>query len=127
MIGSSDKEGRLTMYRDIRCEEADATAPRVGCGCRCCYMAREQALDPRLRTLTYERIRGLGIGSPSAHMIERPIMEYLAGRLDYGLLHIEIIRALLKFSDDLFTQQMRLVETKPGQHNLKYGASRMVP
>ena len=92
------------------CEDADAAAPRVGCGCRSCYMTREQSLDPRLIGLLRDRRFGT---SPSIQMVERPVMEYLAGRLDYGALYMAIIEGLLKFSDGWFADHLKAIQMRP--------------
>lgn len=85
-----------------KCYEQDVDAPRVGCGCRECYHARERALDPNLLMLGWDRFRStvpLTNFQPSREIVYRGLIEYLSGRLDYAALHVTIIKALMELAD----------------------------
>jgi hypothetical protein len=92
------------------CEEIPANAPRVGCGCRRCYRARETSLDPRLLALaTYQSPIVLGLShSPSRDLLLRGLREYLAGRLDFGALHLTLITGLMELGDNQFKRLMNV-------------------
>lgn len=94
------------------CQDEDAEAPRVGCGCRSCYHTRENALDPRL--LAMVRVQPMSVRVSMSHeILRRYLIDYCAGRLDYGLLHVAIIKALVELADHQFEQTMELVSRLP--------------
>ena len=105
--------GEVSMYR---CEEKNAEAPQVGCGCRDCYRARERSLDPRLIELVNERMRPMMVVvKPSTEILHRAIQGYCAGRIDYGALHLNIIKSLMEALDREFesTLAMKRVQQFP--------------
>lgn len=94
-----------------RCMEDGSPVPRVGCGCRECYLTRETSLDPRLLEMGY------GHGSSkvkiSREVIRDILMRYLEGRIDYGALHIGIITALAKRLDHQVEMSVEMVGRLP--------------
>lgn len=100
----------------IRCYEQDVEAPRVGCGCRQCYHARERSIDPRMLDLMSARSLDASrfmVTKPSTEIVHRGLVEYLSGRMDYASLHLNIIRALMELSDKKFEQTMEFVKRQP--------------
>lgn len=95
------------------CEEQEATAPRVGCRCRACYRARERVLDPRLIELVHDSFPYKSVASPATELVRRAIDGYLAGHIEFAALHIEIILALVRGSDELFKQVMASSALQP--------------
>ena len=93
------------------CEEAEVEAPRAACGCRNCYHARERALDPRLIALTRDPVSKpfVRASNPAQLQVHHILMGYLMGRIDYGLLHIEIIQSLMALADKQNEQLMGLL------------------
>lgn len=81
-----------------RCYEQDVEAPRVGCACHECYKVREGSLDPRLLELAYQPPMGVRI-QVSREVLRRCLIEYCAGRVDYGALYVGIIKALMELAD----------------------------
>ena len=90
----------------MRCDAADQSAPRVGCDCRSCYVMRERSLDPRLIELARENHRDFI--SPARHILHRCLDTYVMGRIEWAALHVEIIEALVKLSDDQYKRELAL-------------------
>ena len=91
-----------------KCEEADADAPRPGCGCRECYRERERYLDPRLI-----RLCGVGTISSNARMVVHRVLEmYLVGHIEWAGLYTEIIERLVELDEKTFEQLMTLTKTQ---------------
>jgi hypothetical protein len=98
------------------CEERPepVTAPRVGCRCRECYRARQMVLDPRLIEIVNDRWHTPTITvSPGCDVVHRALEAYSAGQIEYAALYIEIIKALIKLSDEHFKQAMTFVSRSP--------------
>lgn len=96
----------------FECEAQEATAPRIGCACRSCYRAREASLDPRLIELVLVRETwkpGFVTISRGREILRLGVDSYLAGRIEWAALYIDIIRALIEDNDKLFKQAMDLV------------------
>lgn len=91
------------------CHEVDVPSPRIGCSCRECYYARERSLDPRLISLAREHHIGvIPTFSPAHETVYRGLQGYLAGRIEWGSLYIEIIDALVKQSDDAHGRLLKM-------------------
>ncbi len=84
------------------CNEDDSPAPRVGCSCRECYRARELSLDPRLVALVSFNITS----TPARLVVLQCLQHYLAGRVEWALLHTEIITKLVELSDASFQREL---------------------
>jgi hypothetical protein len=102
-------------FRDTLCEDVEEAAPRVGCGCRNCYRTREMSLDPRLIALARDPIgQSLSaIGYMAQHHLHQHLTAYCMGRLDYGALHLGIIRSLMKLAGDLQEQVLTTARITP--------------
>lgn len=91
----------------MRCEQADQSAPRVGCDCRECYLARERYVDPRLfeivgvRHQFHDRSDG-----PARDLVRRGIELYLMGKIEWAALQSMIIEELVKLADDQFKREL---------------------
>lgn len=96
---------------EYRCYEKDVEAPRVRCGCENCYRTRERRLDPDLMALARRdySISTITSARSSREIVYRCIMEYLVGRVDYGAMHLGIIKALMEFADKQFELTMEIV------------------
>lgn len=96
------------------CEAEEATAPRMGCGCRACYRAREAALDPRLIEVIRDAWKpGIVTVGPGSEIVRRAVDGYLAGRVEWAALYVEIIRALLEANERLFKQVTDILNRQP--------------
>lgn len=100
--------------RSLTCCETDDPAPRVGCACRDCYRAREVSLDPRLLELARPDYIAIARVRPSRDVVYRALTHYLRGDLDYDLLHLTIIKALMEQNDQQFEQLSDMVMRAPG-------------
>lgn len=101
------------MYRELLCDEAPEPAPRSGCACRQCYRRREMSLDPALIAIVrenYDRPMSL---APSRMVVHRCLDHYLAGRVEWGALHLGIIKALAELADKQHEQLMTVVNSRP--------------
>lgn len=96
-----------------RCYDADELSPRVGCGCRNCSSAREMSLDPRLLSMVRES--GMGRMQPSKIILHRAVTHYLMGQLDYGLLHLTIIKAMAEQLDKQFEDALAMANMRPAR------------
>lgn len=96
-----------------RCDGApDEAAPRITCSCRSCYVARRNSLDPRLVDLI--RVPSIGPSNGlSRATVERKIDHYLAGRLEWAVLYIEIIELLLVENERLSNSLLRAASLAP--------------
>ena len=95
----------------MQCQEQEAPAPRPACGCRKCYRARWRSLDPELIALA--SFSGtVFISNPSQHLIHKCLDLYLMGRVEWGLLHMIIIKALAEQYDDLFKARLDAVSMR---------------
>ncbi len=109
-FGSAVDVTGMTVYR---CQDTDEPSPRVGCRCRDCFRVREFGLDPRLRELAHRQPLSITQVTPSSDLVYRGVTEYLAGRMDYGALHISIIKALMELADKQFDQTMKMASLMP--------------
>jgi|HubBroStandDraft_1064217.scaffolds.fasta_scaffold02120_8 hypothetical protein len=100
--------------RSLTCCETDEPAPRVGCACSGCYHAREMALDPRLLELARPDYVSLTDVRPSKAIVQRALMHYLRGEIDYGLLHLTIIKALMDQNDQQHEHLCTMAMATPG-------------
>ena len=102
-------------FRQRRCEDAPSDAPRPGCGCRACYVTREDMLDPFLR----EVCRSVHFYNPavrngrSREIVYRYVMNYLSGRIEWAGLYPAITEALLGECDRMFQFEMARIKTAP--------------
>lgn len=88
----------------MKCEQADQSAPRVGCDCRECYRMRERALDPRLIDL-FPRFE-ISPHGPARHIVHRLVTFYLMGKIEWAALQPMIIEELVKLADEQFKREL---------------------
>ena len=93
-------------------EDEDVVAPRVGCGCQSCYRTREASLDPRLVELALYSPRATVVDLPR-EILRRQLIHYCSGRLDYGLLHLSIIKALMELAGRAQQQALDMAARMP--------------
>jgi hypothetical protein len=112
-----------------QCDDADRDAPRVGCDCRECYLARRQSLDPDLLALINEQSFKV-TASPARHIIHHLTAQYLTGKLEWAVLYLSIIRALTaeldRVCDDRIAGSMRTLANRlsaPGTDPFCLGAA----
>ncbi len=90
------------------CDENNAAAPRVGCGCLRCYRARERFLDPELIQMCFaDRI------TPTRTILHRCLTAYLGERVEWAALYPEIIKTLIEYSDEAFERETRTAQLQP--------------
>jgi hypothetical protein len=93
---------------NYRCQDDDSPSPRVGCCCHSCYRAREMALDPRLIEIARYQPMELKQLSPAHAIVHQCIEYYLAGRVEWASLQIEIIKKLVELNDDTFGRLLKM-------------------
>lgn len=104
---------------NIRCDDANETAPRWGCACRGCYVVRQRSLDPRLVAVFNEpsmRVRG-----PSRQIVRQQVEHYLCGQLEWALLHVKIIESLVTAGEDVFDKLLLTVSRSPSPGSMFFG------